>query len=262
MPYPGGHWTFDDFLQTAKKLTLKDKDGKVTQYGFNFPNWMPGWIVWLWNSGGDVLNQDGKSAGGALDSDKNVQAVTFLRDLVNVHKVAPNLSQTQSRGVDPFGNGETAMEISGHWEMSGFKTAPRLKMSDVGVTEVPTMLPQSKTVMYEVGFAIPKNARHPAEAWKLIKYLTGHGFQQTYQTTGIAVCARRDVATERAKAPREQLFLNIVPTARGPWGAQVVGYDFVEQEGKKMMERVLAGSDPKQALTQTAQRIDSYFKVR
>ncbi len=262
VPYPSGHWTFQQFLDTAKKLTLRDKDGKVIQYGFNLTNWMPGWIVWLWNNGGDVLTPSGQAAAGALDSDKNVESITFLRDLITKDKVAPDLSQTAATGVDPFGNGTVAMEMSGHWEMPGFKNAPNLHLSDVGVTEVPTQLPQSRTVMYEVGFAMPKNAKHPAESWKLIKYLTSHLYQSSYQQTGIAVCARKDVAIERAKDPREQKFLDIVPSARGPWGANVVGYDFVEQEGKKMMERVLAGTDPRESLHEMADRIDGYFKVK
>src|ERR1019366_974294 len=98
---------------------------------------------------------------------QNAKTVAYLRDLVMKDKVAPNLSQTAATGVDPFGNGTTAMEISGHWEMSGFKTAPRLKLEDVGVTEVPTEFVSPRTVMYEVGFAMPKNAKHPAESWKL-----------------------------------------------------------------------------------------------
>ncbi len=261
-PYPSGPWTFEQFLDTAQKLTLKDENGKVIQYGLNFTNWMPGWIVWLWNNGGDVLAKDGQKAEGTLDSDQNVRTVSFLRDMVLKYRVSPDLSQTAASGVDPFGNGTTAMELSGHWELPGFKTAPKIKLEDVGVTEAPSNLAHSRTVMYEVGYAMPKKARHPAESWKLIKYLTSHLYQESYQQTGIAVCARKDVATERAKDPREQIFLNIVPSARGPWGAQVVGYDFVEQEGKKMMERVLLGADPKQSLHEMAERIDAYFKVR
>ena len=262
VPYPTGHWTYQQFLETAKRLTLRDASGKITQYGFNFTNWMPGWIVWLWNNGGDVLTQDGEHADGAINSPANIQTIAFLRDMVQKQKVSPDLSQTAATGVDPFGNGEAAMEISGHWMIPSYKSAPKLKLDQIGVTELPTNLTKPKTVMYEVGFAIPKNAPHPEESWKLVKYLTSHLYQRSYQQTGIAVCGRKDVATERAKDAREQKFLDIVPTARPPWGASVVGYDFVEQEGKKMMERVLGGADPKASLDEMAHRIDSYFKVR
>ena len=262
VPYPSGHWTYDQFLETARKLTIKDSSGKVVQYGYNFTNWMPGWIVWFWNNGGDVLSSTGDQASGYLNSDANVKTVTYLRDLIQKHKVSPDLSQTAATGVDPFGNGQAAMEISGHWMIPSYKSAPKLKLDQIGVTELPTNLPKPQTVMYEVGFAVPSHAPHPAESWKLIKYLTSHLYQQAYQQTGIAICGRKDVATERATDPREQTFLDIVPSARPPWGASVVGYDFVEQEGKKMMDRVLGGTDPKSSLDEMAHRIDSYFKVR
>ncbi|MFY9234458.1 MAG: extracellular solute-binding protein, partial [Fimbriimonadaceae bacterium] len=51
VPYPRDNWTYDDFIEKAKKLTIPEKQ----QWGFKFDNWMPGWIVWLWNTGGDVL---------------------------------------------------------------------------------------------------------------------------------------------------------------------------------------------------------------
>ena len=49
VPYPNPNWNHAEFLETAKALT---KNGK---HGFVFTTWMPGWIMWLWNSGGDVF---------------------------------------------------------------------------------------------------------------------------------------------------------------------------------------------------------------
>ncbi|PNA07032.1 sugar ABC transporter substrate-binding protein, partial [Pseudomonas sp. GW456-11-11-14-LB1] len=76
-PYPKAPWTFSEFLEAAKRTTIPGK-----QYGFKFTNWVPGWVMWLWNNGGDVLDANGSRASGVLDSDANVFAVEFLRDLV------------------------------------------------------------------------------------------------------------------------------------------------------------------------------------
>lgn len=262
VPYPREGWTFDAFLAAAQRLTRRDAAGRVQQYGFKFDNWMPGWIVWLWNNGGDVLSPDGERASGFLDSRANVETVTFLRDMVNRHQVAPALSEATAAGVDLFANGQAAMMISGHWVIPFMKPVERFDPARIGVIHVPTNLPKPVTVMYEVGFAMPRGIQNPEKAWELIKYMSSRRYQSAYQATGIAICARRDVATERAKDPREKTFLEIVQTARGPWGARVVGYDFVEAEGKKMMQNVLSGADPQRALQETARRIDAYFKVR
>lgn len=264
VPYPRAGWTFDQFLETAKRLT------NGPQYGFVFTNWMPGWITWIWNNGGDVLDPAGDRALGYLDSDRSTRALTFCANLVNVQRVAPSLSSTAATGVDPFTNGDAAMQISGHWAMVGYQSAPKdekgqpkLKMSDVGVVELPTNLPQSVTVMYEVGFAIGKNCKHPEAAWKLVKFLTSKRYQSVYNSTGIAICARKDVAQERAqKSVLEAEFLKIVPTARGPWGAKVEGYDYVESAGQTMMDNILGGTNAQQAATEAARRIDRYFSIK
>ena len=254
VPYPKAPWTFDQFLKTAKRLTVPGK-----QFGFKFANWMPGWVMWLWNNGGDVLSTH---AVGVLDSPQNVQTVEFLRDLVVKWKVSPSLSASAATGVDPFGQGSAAMMISGHWEIPGLIAGKKVALEDLGVVELPSNTGHSKTVIYEVGYGIPKACEHPDAAWEFIRYLTSHEFQQAYQTTGISVCARQDVAMERATNELERSFLKIVPTGQPPRGASFVGYDFVEGEGVKMMDAVLAGEDAKSALHQMAVRIDEYLRVQ
>ncbi len=263
--YPKPGWTYADFLDKAKKLTKKG------QYGFKFTNWMPGWVTWIWNQGGDVLDPQGTTARGAFDSEKSQQGIKFIDDLIRVHHTSPSLSQTASLGVDLFTNGQAAMEISGHWAMVGYSVAPKdakgqplLKMEDVGVVELPTQLNKSVTVMYEAGFAIGKNCKHREAAWKFIQFMTSEYAQRKLNKTGIAVSARKDIAAERAKNdPREMEFLKIIPSARGPWGATVEGYDNVETVGQKMMDNVLQGALPlDQALKRAVDEIDEDFKKR
>ncbi len=71
--YPKAGWSFQEFLETAKKLT----DPAKKQYGFAFANWMPGWIMWIWNNGGDVLSPDGKTASGYFDSPSRWRRSSF-----------------------------------------------------------------------------------------------------------------------------------------------------------------------------------------
>jgi multiple sugar transport system substrate-binding protein len=265
VPYPKPGWNYDDFLQTAKRLTRKN------QYGFKFANWMPGWITWIWNAGGDVLTPKGTSAKGALDSQATKSALAYIRDLVEVHRVAPSLSQTAGLGVDLFTNGQAAMEISGHWALVGYSAAPKdakgkplLRLVDVGVVELPTQLKRSVTVMYEAGFAVGKNCKRPDVAWKFIKYMTSADVQRRLNVTGIAVSARKDVAEARgAKDAREAAFLGIIPSARSPWGASVEGYDNVETVGQKMMDNVLQGAlTLDEAVRRAVEDIDKDFAKR
>lgn len=263
--YPKAGWSFDDFRRTAKALTITDK-----QYGFAFVNWMAGWIMWLWNNGGDVVDPEGPRASGVLDSAANVQTLEFLRDMIKVDRSAPSLGESASLGVDLFANGQAAMTVSGHWAMIGYANAPKgsdgkpaITWSDLGVVEMPSRIGSSQTVMYESGYAIGKNSKHKQIAWEFIKYFTSYAVQRKYNESGIAVCARIDVAEERAKNPLEAQFLPIIPGARPPHGSRIVGYEIVEKVGKNALDSVLNNDTPVQeALTKAAKRIDQEFAKR
>ena len=269
IPYPKPGWNFEQFLETARKLTIAgDNPGDPPkQSGFVFSNWMPGWVMWLWNNGGDVLSPDGRHAEGVFDSPQNVQTIQFLSDLVNKYRVAPSLSAAAALGVDPFANGQAAMTVSGHWSMVGYASAPKdangkpkIAWDDLGVVELPHNTPQPHTVEYESGYAIGKNCRQKQLAWKFIKYMTSYRVQILYNQSGIAVDGRKDVARERSKNPLEAEFLPIIPSSRPPWGSKVVGYDFVEHEGGSMIDSILQNGEPVQAaLTKAAKAIDFEF---
>jgi multiple sugar transport system substrate-binding protein len=258
VPYPRADWNFEEFLETARKLTVPGK-----QHGFVFSNWMPGWVMWLWNNGGDVLSPDGQRALGYLDSPANVETIRFLRDLVKKHRVAPSFSEVASLGVDPFANGQAAMTVSGHWSLVSYKASDKIDWRQLGVVALPHNTPEPHTVMYEAGYAIPRGAPNPDLAWELVKSWTSYELQSQYNASGIAVCARKDVSRERGQEEIERQFLDIVPSARPPWGARVEGYEAVERIGKGMMDSVLNTEiDVRVALRKAAERIDREFAKR
>lgn len=264
VPYPDGTWDYAEFLDAAKRLTTKDV------YGFEFTNWMAMWILFLWNNGGDVLSADGSRASGSFDSSACIEAVQFLHDIVNVHKAAPTKSQTAALGVNLFAQGKAAMKIVGHWELIDYvKPASKIDVCRIGIAPPPSNLETPVTVMYESGLAIMKNCKNPDLAWELIKHLCGYRVQTRYNATGIEVSALRRVASEAADptktqelgrevpAALERAFGEIVPLARGPWGARVERYNLVEPIGEKMMDRVLnQGVAPAVALRDAALEID------
>jgi multiple sugar transport system substrate-binding protein len=272
VPYPTSDWNFDKFRETARKLTIKgDHAGDQSkQYGFAFLNWPAGWVMWLWNNGADHISPDGTRAIGWLDSPKSVEAVGFLRDMI-LEGIAPSISQSAALGVDPFANGQAAMAISGHWSMVPYKAAPKgpdgkpkLSWDDLGVVALPHNVPTSQTVMYESGYAIGAHCQHRDLAWKFIRYMTSHDVQSVYQSSGIAVCGRKDVAEERAKAsPLEAEFIPIIPSCRPPYGCRIMSYDFVEEQMQKAMDSIIqSGRDPQWAMTKAAQAVEREWQKK
>jgi multiple sugar transport system substrate-binding protein len=91
--YPAIGWTWDDWLASAKKLTLSD-GGKVSTYGTALTQWS----AMVWGNGGELLTPDGKQT--LLDQPAAAEGVQFAADMVNLHKVAP--PPKDAGGPDPI----------------------------------------------------------------------------------------------------------------------------------------------------------------
>jgi ABC-type glycerol-3-phosphate transport system substrate-binding protein len=116
---PAAGWTWDDWLASAKKLTVSS-GGQVTRYGTA----VGPWSAMVWGNGGDLLSADGAQT--LLDSPEAVAGVQFAADLVNVHKVAP--PPKDAGGPEPvqlFENQQVAM-MPGPSSLAGDLLAAKL----------------------------------------------------------------------------------------------------------------------------------------
>lgn len=102
--YPTEDWTYDDFLEMAKALTIPGE-----QYGVGVPadisdpsNVATMFAPILWAKGGDFLTPDGSAP--AINSPEAVEAITFWSDLYLTHKVAPEGTPnfTTTRDIHPL----------------------------------------------------------------------------------------------------------------------------------------------------------------
>ncbi len=256
LPYPRNGWTWDEFLETAKALTIADDDPTrpPRQFGFKFFNWMPSWVLWIWANDGDVLGPDGKRASGYLDGPNTLEAVRFLQDLMETHHAAPTLQESATAGVDLFRAERAAMDMQGHWMLLDY----RAEELDVGIVSIPVGRGKRTTVVYETGLAMSSSCQHPELAWKYIKYMTSRGVQIRRVASGIAISANRKAAAHYADNPIEQQFLDEVEYARVPTGARVERYSLIESLCEEMMRDILSsGVDAETALRETAKLVDA-----
>jgi multiple sugar transport system substrate-binding protein len=244
LPYPRDGWTWDEFRADCLALTITPPgSAHPTQYGFQALNWMPGWITWIWQNGGDVLTPDGKHCVGALDSPATIEALRFFSGLVLTDRAAPSLSVTQAQGADPFQSGQCAMQISGHWNLVGLKASERIRLEDVGVVGLPRKR-ERVTVIYESGYAVTKRSKHPQQAWQYVQFMSGPFVQRKKAELGIGISAIRAIAEQRRGSnPLEPVFLDNVKYGRTPWGARVEAYAQVEDVGQEMMDAILVGGE-------------------
>lgn len=129
--YPTEDWTWDDFRDAAKKLT----DPSTETYGYAYSvsgSEETTWQFWphLWQAGGEILADDGKTA--AFASDEGIEALDFLRGMA-VDDKSIYLDQTDTKFAQLFASDRIGMMTSGPWQLSDLKKAG----TDYGVTVLP-----------------------------------------------------------------------------------------------------------------------------
>jgi multiple sugar transport system substrate-binding protein len=137
--------TWDELVQAAKKVQALG-GGTI---GYALPlgpeEAQAEWSIWMWNNGGDWKAGEA----WAIDGDRNVQALQFLADLANKHKVTqvnPGKTNRTDGAFQLFKDGKVGMVM-------GFSPlAAQLDAEgkvDYGVGEMPTNTGTSITLAVE-----------------------------------------------------------------------------------------------------------------
>lgn len=267
LPYPSRAWTWDEYLSTAKKLTRDiDGDGTPDQYGASFSNYYYFWIAWVWKAGGDVVNPAGTAATGYLNSAATEFALSFLVDLQQTHKVAPNTGswiQSEKTGINVqlFMNGKIAMMVDGHWRLPRIMRQIEQGNLTVGVVPLPTRSDGIKTnVMYESGWCVPVNCKHPREAALLAAFMAGEKANRIRAARRLEIPSVRTVAEEVVADDvlgLERPFIEEIPYCRQPWGSIIERFSEVEWTLQDAVDEVMIMGRPlHETMTAYAATID------
>lgn len=131
VPYPKSDWTWQDFRDTAKRLTDHGKN----VYGTTYP--VSGaedtvWRYWpmLWQQGGQILDPAGKKA--AFDTPQAVAALDLWRGMARDDK-SVYLDQNGEKFLPLFQSGKVAMVVTGPFALLDI----RAHHIDYGVTGLP-----------------------------------------------------------------------------------------------------------------------------
>ena len=186
VPYPENDWTWEEFAETAKALTVKDASGNTVQYGYFVPGSNFTVAPWYLTNGVDLLRNNWTESN--VTDPKFAEAMKFLHDLIHEAGAAPNFE----RGVSDaqFTAGQVAMFSAGHWPTP---TIIESGLKNVGVVMMPNNGSQV-TVFGVGGLGITKQTEHPELVWELVKELTGPEAQQQYAETRRNIPATRTAA--------------------------------------------------------------------
>ena len=194
LPDPTADWTRKDFLRMARKLTLRDKDGRVTQYGFSASyNWCGVYAPWVASEGGRVVTKDGELA--SFSSPESLKGLEDLVRLVTVEKVAmpPNRSITIP-GVDPFAAGKIAMQPQVFPQVPFYRAT--MKDGDWDVQVMPAGTVRRVTNMGAAGYGMSTNTKHPKEAWEFLKFIVSPEGQRILAASGSGIPCLKSLAKD------------------------------------------------------------------
>ena len=94
-------WTWEDFIEAAKRLTEdSDGDGTPDRWGFVAAAYFPDWLPFLLQEGGSVADLDTGEIG--MDGPASLRALSAWDDLGRVH------------GILPYGTGVTVKKLQGY----------------------------------------------------------------------------------------------------------------------------------------------------
>ncbi|NEG90336.1 ABC transporter substrate-binding protein [Bifidobacterium aerophilum] len=153
--------TWDELLETAKKLTVKDDSGKLVKSGFLLND--PGLFnMWLWQAGGELVSDDGTKT--AFNSPEGLEVLDFWQKIFDEGIYTNGFADTN----DVFAAGDAAMKLTGPWDIPTLDKADGLNYA---IAEPPAGPDGTKSsIMGGFGLVIPKGAKQSEGAWEFMKW--------------------------------------------------------------------------------------------
>lgn len=263
VPLPENGWTWEEFLDAARKLTKQDAGGQTTQYGVegNTFNWWAVVIPAIRGFGGEVVDEQGKVV---VNSPESTKAIDALYQLVK-DGVATNFAE---KGAAGFLTGNAAMTFSVRPFMQSADQAAAGKFA-YDVVTFPKFPVNHRVGTGTSGYCISAQTEHPDEAWAFLEYIMSEDGQRVFSATGNAVPVLKSLAGDSAwrSAPRTDLnhdafVLYPEGDTLPPWDRLPVGAsDALQSAMSELMEKVMLDQlSPEDMVAEWATRIEQAIK--
>jgi multiple sugar transport system substrate-binding protein len=213
VPFPRQGWTMAEFLETAQKLTIRDANGKVSQFGvlidvggmFN---------LMLGSYGGNYWTKDGTEC--ILDSPEAIECLTLVQDLLYKYKVAPTpQDETSITSGGGWGGGAGAMAyfrrktgamaIGGRWWLAQLRDDVKLNGYQLGSVTLPIAKYDRFSGNGTRAVIVNAMSPHRKEAIEFVAYLMKGPYNQLLNEQADALSGVRSAAytPDYEKNPRD-----------------------------------------------------------
>lgn len=265
VPFPAAGWTWDDFTSAAEALTKDlDGDGVTDQFGAGIDPEFIRLAPFIWQSGGELVDDPENPSTLLLDTDEAFTAAEFFVGLQTVHHVVPNAEEEASENSESrFINGRTAMYFNSRRAVPTFRESANFDW-DVAA------LPQGKspaTILHSDGYCMPSASKNKDAAWIFIEFANSVKGQTIVAGAGRTVPSLKAVANSpafldpNAKPASSQVFLDVIPTIHAlpivpNWA------DIEDTVTEELMRAFYGETEIYDALFRAIERTNEYFIVK
>lgn len=261
IPEPKAGWTWDDYVDIAKKLTDQSK-------GIFGTGW-PGagdedtvWRLWplIWDLGGDVVSSDGKTVG--FDNDSGLKALTTVNQLGKDKSLYVDTKPGSSAMYQVFINNKMGMIPTGPWEL------PDLIQNkvDYDVAPLPSYSGKPMTITGPDTWTIFDNGSDRIQASvEFLSWLTAGDQDIKWAEEAGSLPLRNSTAasSEWKQHVQHVVGLNTFTDALSYARARptITSYPKISEAlGQAIVQMLLDKSSPKDALSQAVQQANSAIK--
>jgi multiple sugar transport system substrate-binding protein len=197
IPYPSADWTWEEFRQTALALTQPDNDGDgyADQYGLGLEPALIRMTPWIWQNGGEVVDDPDQPTRLTLSDPATHEALAFVINLALVDGVVPNAdAQAVAAHADRFLAGNVAMYIDSRVFTPTMRETVAFEWD---VAPLPRGR-QAANVLHSDGYCMSSASTVKDAAWQFIEYAMSEEGQTIASQLGRTVPSLRQVAESPA----------------------------------------------------------------
>ncbi|PEI51445.1 ABC transporter substrate-binding protein [Bacillus pseudomycoides] len=254
IPYPKDGWTWDEFVDTAKKLT----DASNKQYGFALRPEPDTYDLqgFIWSNGSSFVSEDGKQIKGHMNSPETIEVMKSFQSMLKDKTAVLVGGKNQQSGDDIFKAGKLAMWESGIWPLEGFKDAK----IDFGTVEPPAF--KGKPVKGLVGtsaVSIAKDAKHKELAWEFVKfYSSPEAIKMRTSDLPVRISVVKELKKEE-DANVKPFYTMLERSTNTPAFLLNPKWDEANRNLSAAINAIMLGQDPEQLLNKAVQDSEKYM---
>lgn len=254
IPYPKDGWTWDEFADTAKKLT----DASNKQYGFALRPEPDTYDLqgFIWSNGSSFVSEDGKQIKGHMNSPETIEVMKSFQSMLKDKTAVLVGGKNQQSGDDIFKANKLAMWESGIWPLEGFKDAK----IDFGTVEPPTF--KGKPVKGLVGtsaVSIAKDAKQKELAWEFVKfYSSPEAIKMRTSDLPVRISVVKELKKEE-DANIKSFYTMLERSTNTPAFLLNPKWDEVNRNLSAAINAIMLGQDPEKLLNKAVQDSEKYM---